>query len=93
VASALNNLAQLLQDTNRLSEAEPLMRRALAIWEASLPDHHPNVRGGRRNLQALLAELEQGGGKMDGRVERGQDSKAGRNGNGRRGLFARLFGG
>jgi tetratricopeptide (TPR) repeat protein len=93
VGRDLNNLAQLLQDTNRLSEAEPLMRRALAIWEASLPDHHPNVRGGRRNLQALLAELEQGGGKMDGRVERGQDSKAGRNGNGRRGLFARLFGG
>ena len=23
----LNNLAQLLQDTNRLAEAEPLMRR------------------------------------------------------------------
>ena len=28
VASDLNNLAQLLQDTNRLAEAEPLMRRA-----------------------------------------------------------------
>ena len=25
----LNNLAALLQDTNRLEEAEPLMRRAL----------------------------------------------------------------
>ena len=30
-ATALNNLAQLLQATNRLSEAEPLIRRALAI--------------------------------------------------------------
>ena len=29
----LNNLAQLLKDTNRLGEAEPLMRRALAIDE------------------------------------------------------------
>ena len=28
-------LAQLLEDTNRLAEAEPLMRRALAITEKS----------------------------------------------------------
>jgi hypothetical protein len=35
-ALALNNLALLLKDTNRLLEAEPLMRRALAIDEASL---------------------------------------------------------
>ena len=33
VAIRLNNLAQLLQATNRLAEAEPLMRRALAIDE------------------------------------------------------------
>ena len=31
VASTLNNLAQLLYATNRLAEAEPLMRRALEI--------------------------------------------------------------
>ncbi|MFN7999618.1 MAG: tetratricopeptide repeat protein [Acidobacteriota bacterium] len=36
VATDLNNLAQLLQDTNRLAEAEPLMRRALKIDEAEL---------------------------------------------------------
>ena len=30
VAIRLNNLAHLLQATNRLSEAEPLMRRALS---------------------------------------------------------------
>ena len=35
VASDLNNLALLLQVTNRLAEAEPLMRRALAIDEKS----------------------------------------------------------
>jgi tetratricopeptide (TPR) repeat protein len=35
-ATALNNLALLLKATNRLSEAEPLMRRALAIGEKSL---------------------------------------------------------
>ena len=36
MARDLNNLAQLLQATNRLEEAEPLMRRALAIDEKSL---------------------------------------------------------
>ena len=35
MAIDLNNLAQLLQATNRLAEAEPLMRRALAIDEKS----------------------------------------------------------
>ncbi len=35
VATDLNNLAQLLKATNRLSEAEALMRRALVIAEAS----------------------------------------------------------
>ena len=35
VAIRLNNLAALLQATNRLAEAEPLMRRALAIDEQS----------------------------------------------------------
>ena len=39
----LNNLAQLLQDTNRLAEAEPLMRRALAIDEKSYGADHPQV--------------------------------------------------
>jgi tetratricopeptide (TPR) repeat protein len=36
IAIAFNNLAQLFKATNRLSEAEPLMRQALAIDEASL---------------------------------------------------------
>ena len=35
VATDLNNLAQLYQATNRLTEAEPLMKRALTIDEAS----------------------------------------------------------
>ena len=39
----LNNLAQLLQVTNRLAEAEPLYRRALAIDEKSFGPDHPNV--------------------------------------------------
>ena len=43
VAIRLNNLAQLLQDTDRLDEAEPLMRRALAIDEKSFGPDHPDV--------------------------------------------------
>ena len=39
----LNNLAQLLQATNRLAEAEPLYRRALAIDEKSFGPEHPDV--------------------------------------------------
>ena len=54
VAVDLNNLAQLLQDTNRLAEAEPLMRRALAIDEASFGAEHPNVAIRLNNLARLL---------------------------------------
>jgi tetratricopeptide (TPR) repeat protein len=54
IAICLNNLAQLLQDTNRLGEAEPLMRRALAIDEASYGPDHPNVAIQLSNLATLL---------------------------------------
>ncbi len=56
VAIRLNNLAQLLQDTNRLGEAEPLMRRALAIDEASFGPEHPNVAVRLNNLATLLQD-------------------------------------
>jgi hypothetical protein len=54
VATRLNNLAQLLQDTNRLGEAEPLMCRALAITEASYGCDHPDVARDLNNLALLL---------------------------------------
>jgi tetratricopeptide (TPR) repeat protein len=53
-AMALNNLATLLYYTNRLAEAEPLMRRALAIDEASYGNDHPNVAIRLNNLAVLL---------------------------------------
>jgi tetratricopeptide (TPR) repeat protein len=53
-ATALNNLAQLLQATNRLAEAEPLMRRALAIDEASYGNDNPDVARDINNLAQLL---------------------------------------
>ena len=44
----------MLQDTNRLGEAEPLIRRALAIDEASLGKDHPTVAIDLNNLASLL---------------------------------------
>ena len=54
VARDLNNLAQLLQTTNRLAKAEPLYRRALAIAEKSYGPEHPDVAIGLNNLARLL---------------------------------------
>ena len=54
VAIGLNNLALLLQATNRLAEAEPLMRRALAIDETSYGPDHPNVAIRLNNFAQLL---------------------------------------
>ena len=53
-AIALNNLAQLLRDTNRLAEAEPLMRRVLVLDEQSYGLEHPNVARDLNNLAGLL---------------------------------------
>jgi tetratricopeptide (TPR) repeat protein len=44
----------LLHHTDRLAEAEPLIRRALAIDEASLGADHPRVAIDLNNLAALL---------------------------------------
>jgi tetratricopeptide (TPR) repeat protein len=52
-AVVLNNLALLLLTTNRLGEGEPLMKRALAIWEKTLGPEHPNVATGVNNLAEL----------------------------------------
>jgi hypothetical protein len=54
VATQLNNLYQLLIETNRLTEAEPLMRRTLSINETSLGPTHPDVGRDLNNLAALL---------------------------------------
>lgn len=48
------NLALLLKDTGRLSDAEPLYRRALTIDEASVGKSHPTVATRLNNLAQLL---------------------------------------
>jgi hypothetical protein len=56
--TGLNNLAALLHATNRLAEAEPLYRRALAILEKSFVPNHPKVaRGLKRGLVASYLRL------------------------------------
>ena len=57
VAIRLNNLAQLLQATNRPDEAEPMMRRALEVFHTSLGADHPNTITAAGNLELLLQEL------------------------------------
>ena len=54
VAIRLNNLAQLLEATNRLGEAESLMRRVLSIDEKSSGSDHPDVASDLNNLAQLL---------------------------------------
>ena len=53
-AVALSNLGLLLQDTNRIEEAEPLMRVALEINKAAYGEKHPTVAIGLNNLAMLL---------------------------------------
>ena len=54
VATELNNLAVLLRGTNRMAEAEPLDRRALAIDERTYGLGHPDVARDLGNLAELL---------------------------------------
>ena len=60
VATDLNNLARLLQATNRLAEAEPLMRRCVGIFHQfgdATGYQHPNLPAAVENYRRLLAEM------------------------------------
>ncbi len=52
-AGGVNNLAGLYQAQGRIGEAEPLFKRALAIWEQALRPEHPYVDIALNNLAAL----------------------------------------
>ena len=54
IAIHLNNLAMLYKTTNRLKEAEPLLKRALEILETSLGTDHPNTQIARKNLEIIM---------------------------------------
>jgi hypothetical protein len=60
VATALNNLAALLQATNRLGEAEPLMRRMVEIFlqfTRSTGHRHPHLQAAVSNYAGLLEAM------------------------------------
>ena len=60
VAIRLNNLARLLQATNRLAEAEPLMRRVVGIFidfTVQTGHPHPHLNGAINNYGGLLMEM------------------------------------
>ena len=50
----LNNLATLYGNQGRYAEAEPLIKRSLAIWEKALGPENPAVATSLLNLGALL---------------------------------------
>jgi len=61
VARDLNNLAQLLQATNRLEEAEPLMQLHLVIpfkFPRSTGHVHPLLKQACANYRALLQAMD-----------------------------------
>ena len=51
-------IATLLRGTNRFKEAEPLIRRALAIDEAKFGEQHPNVARDLNNLAMLMQDTD-----------------------------------
>jgi tetratricopeptide (TPR) repeat protein len=55
----LNNLAQLLFNDARYSEAELLMRRVLSIDEQQFGNNHPEISIGLANLAGLLQAINQ----------------------------------
>jgi len=60
VATDLNNLAGLLQDTNRLGEAEPLMRRHVAIFldfTRRTNHNHPHLNAAINNYAYVLMQM------------------------------------
>ena len=60
VARDLNNLAQLLKATDRLAEAEPLMRRDVQIWiefRRRTGHEHLNFRVGLANYHYFLQAM------------------------------------
>jgi tetratricopeptide (TPR) repeat protein len=50
---ALTNLAVLYEKQDRTADAEPLLKRALAIYEKALGPDHPKVAETLENLIAL----------------------------------------
>ncbi|MGQ3684570.1 MAG: tetratricopeptide repeat protein [Candidatus Loosdrechtia sp.] len=60
VATSLNNLASLYKAQDKYAQAEPLFKRALAIFEKSLGPDHPDVANCLTNLALLYRATQRG---------------------------------
>ncbi|PUB72155.1 MAG: hypothetical protein DBP03_18505 [gamma proteobacterium symbiont of Ctena orbiculata] len=58
-AASYNNVAYNLSAQGRYEEAEPLYHKALEIMRATLPPTHPSIETVQKNLNNLLANMEQ----------------------------------
>jgi hypothetical protein len=56
VGQSLNNLAALFVRQDRHAEAEPLLKRSLAIFEKPLGPEHPRVATALNNLAVLYSD-------------------------------------
>ncbi|BDA73859.1 NB-ARC domain-containing protein [Calothrix sp. PCC 7716] len=56
---SLNNLANLYNLQGHYSEAEPLYQQALLITERTLGENHPSTVPVRKNLENVLAKIQQ----------------------------------
>ena len=59
IATALNNLARLLEAKGHYDGAEPMYREALEIQKKTLGDSHPHVATTLNNLALLLRDVGQ----------------------------------
>ena len=57
MAVSLNNLAVLYDSQGQYAQAEPLYRRALAIWERAIGPDHPDVATSLENMAALYRKM------------------------------------
>ncbi len=83
VATDLNNVAQLLRATNRLDEAEPLMRRTVEIFRRfreATGHEHPHWRDVIENYGGLLEELGLSEGEIAHRLAEAAGSRGLRGG-------------
>jgi tetratricopeptide (TPR) repeat protein len=57
LATSLNGLAEVYRAQGHYTEAEPLYKRALAIWEKAFGPDHPDTKQVRDNLAALHRKM------------------------------------
>ena len=81
MATDVNNLAALYYNQGKYAQAEPLVQRALAIWEKTLGPEHPTVATVLENYALLLREMKRGAAarELEARAQAIRASHAARN--------------